>query len=727
MKGCRFLLSLGLVLGCTGSAFAQALPRVASLFPPGTRAGSTLDVAIRGGGLDGAREILVDGSGITAKLNSSGAKVDPNDKKVFAAKCAQCHELRGPENISRTADQWVATVERMIKEKDAPIEGEDKATIIRYVQAAARAAAGLTARVTVAPDAQPGRREIRVVAENGTSTVYAFEVTTDPEALEVEPNDAVAKAQAVTFPVTVNGQLGNRDVDCFAFTAKKGERLVFNCSAYRLNPASQAFFFPVLYLYDDKGTELARNNGYFSLDPLIDWTAPADGKYVIAVRDMLYRGSPSSVYRLSMGKLPYNTFLYPAGGKKGTTATVTLAGENMNPGEIQVPLPADGGTGVRQISTPGGRFPFVVGEYEEYLEPDSKGNRTVTLPLSINGRLQDEERDRYEFTLSKDKLGAYTFEVFANRVGSPLQAVLILRDEKGQSLATSEGGGGTRDPRIDYTFRREGKYYLDLRDANGKSSPAHIYRISAGPADPDFLVTVTPDNPNLGPGASVYVQVRVQRRVGVRGDIQVSFPNLPEGVTSSPVVIPANENTAFAVLTASENAKPGSFSVVDAVAKAEVDGRTITRPVLPYEIYRIQNNPQVAYRSNMVVTVGPRTGWRVSLEPSQTKMVSDGKPVEVTVKLERNGVTNDIPFAVVGVPRGVRAPRSIIFRRGQDEVTFTMEPTNTGVFEARKSNDPAPMTHFLLTVVNGREGEGMQMASPPVAIQVESPVAATRP
>ncbi|MGV3720697.1 MAG: hypothetical protein ACO1SX_07280 [Actinomycetota bacterium] len=726
MRASRLLLLLGAAVCAAGPASSQSLPRVAALFPPGTRAGTTLDVAIRGGDLGGAREILVDGGGLTAKLNDSGIKPNPDDQKVFTSKCGQCHELRGPSNISRTADQWVATVDRMIKDRNAPIEAKDRDIIVRYVQAAARASAGLTARVTVAANTPPGRREIRVVAANGTSTAYSFEVTADPETLDAEPNDKVEKPQPVTFPVTVSGQLGGRDVDSYGFTAKKGERLVFNCSAYRISAASQAFFFPVLYLYDEKGRELVRNNGYFSLDPLIDWTAPEDGKYVVQVRDMLYRGSPSTVYRLSMGALAYDTYLFPAGGKRGTAAQVTVAGKNMESAELSVPVPANAPPGVRQISTPRGTFPFVAGDYDEYLEPAEAGVRAITLPQSLNGRITEGKADRYTFTLAKENLGSYTFDVYADRINSPLKAVLTLRNEKGQSLATSNGGGGSNDPRIDYSFTQPGAYTLEIADANTKSSAGHVYRVLAGPAEPDFLVTVTPDNPNLGPGGSVYAQLRVQRRVGVTGDIEVTFPNLPAGVTASPVVIRRDETTAFAVLTASADAKPETFTVVDAKAKAMVNGRELTRDVLPYEIYRINNNATIAYRSNLVVTVGPPKGWRVSLTPSQMQMSADGQPVEVTVKLERNGVESDLPFAIVGVPQGVQAPRSILFRKGQNELTFTMTPTKTGIFAPRAANQPPAPTQFLLTVVNGREGEAMQMSCPPVAVRLATPTLAAR-
>src|SRR5262249_29052712 len=111
-------------------AGAQALPRIAALYPPGARVGSTVEVAIRGGGLEGCKEVVVDQPGLSVALNQAAVKIDPADQKVFETKCVLCHQLRGPATISRTADQWVATVDRMIKEKGAPIEPADREKIV---------------------------------------------------------------------------------------------------------------------------------------------------------------------------------------------------------------------------------------------------------------------------------------------------------------------------------------------------------------------------------------------------------------------------------------------------------------------------------------------------------------------------------------------------------------------------------------------------------------------
>lgn len=718
----RAATSLILLTLAIAPALSQALPRIAALYPPGARAGSTVEVSIRGGGMEGAREVIVAGTGVAAKLSEASVKIDPAEQKVFGAKCALCHELRGPATISRTADQWASTVDRMIRDRGAPIEPSDRAKIVSYLQAAARASAGLTAQITVAPDASPGRREIRIVGANGTSTAFPFEVSSQPEALEIEPNNEVPKAQAVKMPLIVNGQLAQGDADCYAFEAKSGQRLVFNCTAYRLNEASQSFFFPVLYLYDEKGKELARDIGTFGLDPLIDWTAPADGRYAITVRDMLYRGSPGSIYRLSMGSLPYRTVLFPAGGRRGTTTQATLTGENLEPVSVPVVVPADAAPGIRAVATPQGVFRFVAGDSAELLEPAGEGSHPVSLPASLNGRIaKPNEEDRYTFTLGKEQLGAYSFDLYSDRIGSSLVGRMTLRSAKRQVLATTPPAAGRRDSRLDYTFTQPGEYVLEVGDAAGKGGPAWVYRIAAGPSQPDFELTVSPDNPNLGPGASVYLAVRVLRRVGVPGDIEVTFPSLPRGVTASPTVIRSNENQAFVILTAAPDAAPGTVAVTRAQGRAVVNGQEIVRDALPLEIYRINNNPQPTYRANLVVTVGPEIGWRVSLAPGAMTMSQDSGPITVTARLERRGVEADLPFAILGVPDGVQAPRALLFKKGTSELTFTLAPTRNGIFAPRTGSGPPPLSRFLLALVNGREGEGMMMSSPAVPVTVSIP------
>ena len=159
---------------------------------------------------------------------------------------------------------------------------------------------------------------------------------------------------------------------------------MFSVKAYRLNNISQQFFNPTISIFDAKGVELARSNGFYSLDPLIDMTLPDDGPYLLRIRDLLHRGNPDSVYRLTGGVLPYNTYLFPAGGTlptedmeqtqppaetnqalygpasppKANIVQCVIGGENLPETEWQVKLTADDQPGLKQIRTPYGIFPI---------------------------------------------------------------------------------------------------------------------------------------------------------------------------------------------------------------------------------------------------------------------------------------------------------------------------------------------------------------------------------
>ena len=305
-----FFLSIGIPV------FAQGIPRLNSLFPAGGQIGTTVEIAIQGSDLEGAHMLIIEGDpGITAQLHSGGGEVDDTYKSVFEADCGQCHELRSPNNRSMTPTQWQAIVQRMITEKGAEITPDAQTQIVAYLTSAARANAGLTAELSIAPDASIGRREVRIVGKHGTSTAWPFEVSYTRDIVETESNNTLESATTIELPSLINGVINpGGDEDYYVFEATQGQRCVFSVKAYRLNNVSQQFFNPTISVFDAKGVEIARSNGFYSLDPLIDVTIPDDGPYLLRIRDLLHRGNPDSVYRLTGGVLPYNTYLFPTSG-----------------------------------------------------------------------------------------------------------------------------------------------------------------------------------------------------------------------------------------------------------------------------------------------------------------------------------------------------------------------------------------------------------------------------
>ena len=77
-------------------------------------------------------------------------------------------------------------------------------------------------------------------------------------------------------------------------------------------------------------------------EPLIDFTVPADGEYLIKVHDFLYNGSAEYFYRLVVHTGPHIDFVLPASGLPNTTAEYTLYGRNLPGGQPSTMKAADG-------------------------------------------------------------------------------------------------------------------------------------------------------------------------------------------------------------------------------------------------------------------------------------------------------------------------------------------------------------------------------------------------
>ena len=81
-----------------------------------------------------------------------------------------------------------------------------------------------------------------------------------------------------------------------------------------LADAVPGWFQATLALYDASGKELAYDDDFrFHPDPVLYCEIPADGEYVLEIRDAIYRGREDFVYRITVGELPFVTEHFPAG------------------------------------------------------------------------------------------------------------------------------------------------------------------------------------------------------------------------------------------------------------------------------------------------------------------------------------------------------------------------------------------------------------------------------
>ena len=144
--------------------------------------------------------------------------------------------------------------------------------------------------MAIAPDCPLGEHAFRLRTNTGLSDLCTFWVGTLPTVMEKEPNNEFAKPQKIELNLTVTGVITSEDVDCFAVDAKQGQRLSVVIEGLRLG---RAMFDPCITIFDSQHHQLAYCDDHplVRQDCIAQLDVPADGTYIISVRDSTYGGN----------------------------------------------------------------------------------------------------------------------------------------------------------------------------------------------------------------------------------------------------------------------------------------------------------------------------------------------------------------------------------------------------------------------------------------------------
>lgn len=208
----------------------------------------------------------------------------------------------------------------------------------------------------IPPQDHAGVARLRLSAPRGQTNPVNVVNSPHPQIVETEPNDAPTSGHAVNFPIGINGRLSKADdVDCYSFTAKKGHVLRLEIEARRHGSPLDS----VLEVYDEKGKLLAESDDgdvFLGKDSRLFWTAPADGKYAVTVRDLHGRGGERYLYHLRVEPAEpdfelfgefYYAMLAPGTRmiwfarierRNGFDGPVALEVQNLPPGVTQTPV-----------------------------------------------------------------------------------------------------------------------------------------------------------------------------------------------------------------------------------------------------------------------------------------------------------------------------------------------------------------------------------------------------
>jgi hypothetical protein len=198
--------------------------------------------------------------------------------------------------------------------------------------------------------------------------------------------------------------------------------------------------------------------------------------------------------------------VFPHGLKKGSSAEIEFKGQNLEdartlrfagsgveaviltsaPSHVRarVTAAADAEVGTRdfRLVTPRGSYAgvFDIGSLEEIREAepndDPRKPQKITLPAVVNGVIENEDWDHFQFHVEAGERVA--FEVMATRNGSRLDADLAILDAKGRELAWNDDYYIFGDPRLEYQFKAGGDYVARVGSLAG--GPMSDYRLIAG-------------------------------------------------------------------------------------------------------------------------------------------------------------------------------------------------------------------------------------------------------
>jgi hypothetical protein len=463
--------------------------------------------------------------------------------------------------------------------------------------------------LTIASDAPPGVRWLRVFDEEGASELRPFVVGMLPEVAETEPNEAPEKAQAVDLPATINARLGGRsDLDSYSVALREGETLVASMEA---NSKLGSPMDGLLQVVSSGGFVLASSDDDRGLDPQIVFHVPADDRYI--VRAFGYSSTPDSrigfgggdswIYRLTLTTGGFLDHVFPLAVSRAEPGEVEATGWNIPDAARKIPVVADEASAEAVVSHPllGNGHRVRLEPHAALVEAESAGPKDpqqIPIPSTISGRI-DPASDVDAFRFSARKGQKLTIKVESRSLGHPLDPVLRLTDSARKVIAEvddpgSSGGrrgGGRRrgadlgrDAELAFTAPVDGDYRVEVRDLYGHGGMRYAYRLSVTVTEPDYALTLAADRYTATPGKPLAIPVTVERRDGFDGPIEIQATDLPEGVTSSPVTSLPTGGSAKSVtlqVTSASGPTAGPFRVVG-VSPKQGDGqrppRTATIP-----------------------------------------------------------------------------------------------------------------------------------------------------
>jgi hypothetical protein len=540
----------------------------------------------------------------------------------------------------------------------------------------------LEVRLKSTPDAHIGPHPFRLRNPQGLSELHTVLLTNLPVESESEPNDDLARANSGRPNVAWAGVLENGDVDCYAITLKKGERLAAEVASVR---TGSVLLDTSLRVYGPDRALLAAvdDTPLYRQDPFVSLVAPADGRYVVEVQGTNRDGDDNSRYLLALGTFPRPAAVYPPGGQAGTSVNVLFRGDALGDFKQSFHLPELPPPGFGVLAASGGHeapsaIPFRVSPFPNVLEEED-ARTPAAVPVAFNGVLsRDGERDLFAFTVASRQ--PVQFESFAYRIGSPIDTVLSILDQDGDVLVSNDDDG-SHDSRLLFAPPAPGTYRLEVRDKRNSGRPDFLYRVEAAPLVPELTAFLSrPERLSqerqsvaVPRGNRIMTHFAVQRR-HFRGPVQLSTSGGPPGVFFSNAAIDADRYWTPTIVEADRDA-PLTARLIDVLASGSDGDQSVQGKFL--QVVDLIGGPadalfQAAIVDRLAVAVIEPVPFHIDLVPPAAQLAQDGT-LDLELRLARDpGFTGGVEVSIPFVPPWVDGPSEVVIQPGETKAIYRL-------------------------------------------------------
>lgn len=202
------------------------------------------------------------------------------------------------------------------------------------------------------------------------------------------------------------------------------------------------------------------------------------------------------------------------------------------------------------------------------------------------------------------------------------------------------------DSRLTFTAPEDGEFLARITDTRGFGGPDYRYELTIRPRRPDFAVTLGGTKLTVNAGSGKEFTVTAKRIDGFEGPIRVDIEGMPPGFfVTTPLVIEEGQVIAHGTINAlpdAEQPSPEAWRSVHVTATAEINGRTVTKPVNNFGEVKLGSKPKLLIQLLPDVPEGEQPPFDPAHPPEL--VIAPGTTVTAKVRVVRDGFDGPVPF-----------------------------------------------------------------------------------